>query len=165
LLLMGMTDWPGYIQAVVDSVRSGGWVEIHEWDWKILENGVDVSDEWPWMQEMIRSAWETKGLDLHCAQKLAGWMRAAGLIDVKTLVYQAPLSMLDIEACPETRTITEYLTKWWPSVCWLCIPSLMGTSNLQQVEDAKTQMLKDLELARTEQRKSYEIVVCYGRKL
>jgi trans-aconitate methyltransferase len=164
LLLLGMTDWPGYIQTVADRVRSGGWAEIHEWDWQVSENGVNVSDEWPWMQEMIRSAWETKGLDLRCSQKLAGWMRDAGLVDIQTFSYRAPLSMLDVEAYPETRKMAEYLAKWWPRVNWLCIPALMGAASPEQVEDAKKQMLKDLEVARTEQHKSYEIIVCIGRK-
>jgi trans-aconitate methyltransferase len=166
LLVCGMKcmDWPEYVKTAAKSVRSGGWVEIHEWDFQVSENGVNVSDEWPWQQEMIRRGRETKGLDLRCAQKVAGWMRDAGLVDVKTVSYFAPLGTWDVDARPETRTMAEYLTKWWPTVNRVLIPSLVGTEDKQHVEDLMVQMLKTLKTAEEEQRKAYEIVVCYGRK-
>ena len=164
LLVLGVTDWPGHVKMVADSVRSGGWVEFHEWDFQVSEGGVNVTDQWPWQQEMVRGGWEAKKLDLRCSQKMAGWMRDAGLVDVKTVSYLAPLGLLDIEAHPEGQKMVEYLAKWWPRTMWLCIPSLMPPADPKYVEGLKAQMLEDLKAARDEQRKSYEIVVCYGRK-
>ena len=51
-----------------------------------------------------------------------------------------------------------------PSVNWLMIPSLQCGDTPQQVDQMKEQMLRDLEEAQAKQRKSYEIVVCYGRR-
>jgi hypothetical protein len=166
LLVCGMkaTDWPEYVKTAARSVRSGGWVEIHEWDFQVSENGVNVSDEWPWQQEMISQGRETKGLDLRCAQKVAGWMRDADLVDIETVSYFAPLGTWDVDARPETRTMAEYLAKWWPTVNRVLIPSLVRTEDKQHVEDLKAQMLKTLKTAEGKQRKAYEIVVCYGRK-
>ena len=164
LLLLGMTDWPAYVQKISDGMRSGGWVEIHEFDWGVSENGIDVTDEWPWLQDMIRSGWKTKGFDLRCGKKLAGWMRDAGLVDVQEFSYRAPLSTLDVDAHPETRKMAEYTRKWWPSFLWLLIPALMGNASPEHVESAKRQMLTYLEIARKQQHKSHEIVVCIGRK-
>jgi len=164
LLLCGMTNWPEYVKTVADSVCRGGWVEMHEWEWQIFENGKNVSEEWPWQEEMIRSAWETKGLDLRCAHKVAGWMRDAGLVDIKAVSYWAPIGPWDLATHPESKTMAEYLPKWWPSVNWGTIPMFVGPRKPQLVDEYKTQMLKDLEKAHVEERKAYEIVVTYGRK-
>ena len=164
LLVLGMTDWPGYIKSVADAVRSGGWVEIQEWTFQISENGKNVSEQWPWQQDLVRSAWEKKGLDLRCAESLEKWMNDAGLVDVKAVSYRAPLGEWDLEEHPESKTMIQYLAKWWATVNWVCIPSLIGPGNGERIEAYKAQMLKDLEVAQAEQKKSYEIIVCYGRK-
>ena len=164
LVVCGMTEWPKYVRTVANAVRSGGWVEMHEWDFQVSENGVNVSNEWPWLQAEVQGARETKGLDMRCAQKLKGWMEDAGLVDVTEVRYRAPLGMWYAQEHPESKRMAEYLAKWWPSVNWLLIPSLTRGDDEQQVEDMKAQMLKDMDLAQAQQRKSYEIVVCYGRK-
>ena len=84
-------------------------------------------------------------------------MEQSGLVDVTEVRYLAPLGLWNVKDHPESRHMAEYLGKWWPSVNWLMIPSL-------KCGEMKAQMLKDLEAAQTEQWKSYEIVVCYGRK-
>ena len=163
LLVCGMTEWPEDVRTLADAVSSGGFVEMHEWDFQISEDGANVSDEWPWLQAEVRRGWETKGLDLRCSQKLKVWMEEAGLVDVVEVRYLAPLGLWNVEAHPESRVMAEYLAKWWPSVCWLMIPSLK-CGDEAEIEEMKAQMLKDLEIAQKEQRKAYEIVVCYGRK-
>ena len=165
LLVCGMTEWPEYIRMVAGAVRGGGWVEMHDWDQQVWEDGRNVSDEWPWLQAIIKHGWEQKKLDLRCSQKLKGWMEAAGLVDVQEVRYRAPLGLWDVEEHPETKKMAEMLAKWWPSVNWLMIPSLTrGGVDERRVEEMKAQMLKDLDKAQAEQKKSYEIVVCYGRK-
>lgn len=166
LLVCGMksADWPNYVKTAVGSARSGGWVEIHEWNFQVWENGKNVSDEWPWQQEMIRNGQEKNGLDLRCGEKVAGWMRDAGLVDVQTVSYKAPLGLWDVDAHPETKNIAEYLARWWPTVNYVLIPSLMGDVDPQLIEKMKSEMLKDLKVAQAEQRKAYDITVCYGRR-
>jgi precorrin-6B methylase 2 len=164
LLVCGMADWPNYVKTVADSVCSGGWVEMQEWDYQISENGRNVSKEWPWQEDMIRLARETKGLDLHCAQKVAGWMRDAGLVDIKTVSYWATIGPWDLAAHPESKTMAEYLAKWWRTVNWGLISILVGPTKPQLVDEYKAQMLEDMGKALAEQRKAYEIIVNYGRK-
>ena len=164
MLVLGMTGWPDYVKAVANAVRSGGWVEMQEWDFQVSENGVNVSDEWSWLQAEVRQGWEMKKLDLRCSQKLKGWMEDAGLVDVTEVRFCATVGQWDAEEHPETRQMGKYLAKWWPAVNWLMIPSLKCGDSAEQTEEMKAQMLKDLEAAQAEQRKSYEIVVCYGRK-
>jgi trans-aconitate methyltransferase len=164
LLLCGMAKWPEYVKTVASSVCSGGWVEMHEWNWQIMEDGKNVSEEWPWQEEMIQAARDTKGLDLLCAHKVAGWMHDAGLVDIKTVCYSAPIGAWDLAAHPESKVMADYLPKWWQTVNWGLIPLFVGATNPQVVEEYKAQMLEDLEKARVKQRKAYEIVVTYARK-
>lgn len=58
--MLGMTGWAEYVKSVAGAVRKGGWVEMYEWDFHISEDGVNVSDEWPWLQAEVKCAWETK---------------------------------------------------------------------------------------------------------
>jgi trans-aconitate methyltransferase len=164
LLVCGMTDWPGYIKKVVRALRSGGWIEMHEWSYQVSENGVNVSDEWPWLQAEVSQGSKIKGIDLLCSQKLKGWMEDAGLVDIKEVRYRAPIGFWDLEEHPETRKMAEHLATWWPGVNWLMISSLECADNPEGIKEMRAQMLKDLEVARVAQRKYYEIVVCYGRK-
>ena len=164
LLVCGMTKWPEYVKTLVKAVRSGGWVEMHEWDFQVSENGANVSDEWPWLQAEVRRGWETKGLDLRCAQKLKGWMEDAGLRGVTEVRYRAPVGKWAVEEHPETERMAEMLAKWWPTVNWVMIPTLKCGDTPERTEEMRLQMLRDLDRAQAEQRKSYEIVVCYGRK-
>jgi hypothetical protein len=165
LLICGMTDWPNYVKTAVSSVKSGGWIETHELDFHVWENGVEVKHEWPWQQEQIRMAEEVMGLDLRCSQKLEEWMNEAGLVDIKEVSYLAPFGQWNIEAHPESKGIADYFHKWWRELNWaVLIPNLQGTGAPEHVKEMKMQMLQSLNLAEEEQKKAYEIIVCYGRR-
>ena len=58
-----MSDWPTFIRAEFDLLRSGGWTEVLDVDWVWFnEQDENISDSWPWWRR-VRSAGEATGLD------------------------------------------------------------------------------------------------------
>ncbi|USW59137.1 Putative S-adenosyl-L-methionine-dependent methyltransferase [Septoria linicola] len=47
LLILGMTDWPGFIKKELSLLKPGGWAEVHdlEWHWCDAEDNI-ISHEW-----------------------------------------------------------------------------------------------------------------------
>jgi hypothetical protein len=77
----------------------------------------------------------------------------------------ATIGQWNVEAHPESKNIADYFHRWWRELnSVVLIPNLQGTGAPEHVEEMKVQMLQSLKLAEEEQKKAYEIVVCYGRK-
>ncbi|KAL8794418.1 MAG: hypothetical protein Q9195_003005 [Heterodermia aff. obscurata] len=82
LLILGMTDWQGYVGDIVSALRRGGWVEIQEYALEWYLNGKHCSSGWSWVTAMEKAA-ERTGRDLRCGKNAKDYMERAGLVDVQ----------------------------------------------------------------------------------
>ena len=114
LLICGMTDWPGYIRQMVNLLKPGGYLEVHDYSevWYKRssspdERDKDVSKDWKWMQAMRRGA-TGLGLDLDIGLNAQRYMEDAGLVDVQVVKYQVPFGTWLAGEKPETKKIGEH---------------------------------------------------------
>ena len=113
LLVLGMTDWPDYIRQMAATLRSGGYLEIHDYaDIWYRDSASAIASEAPpinegkWQRAMQRGA-EQLGLDLEIGNHAAHYMKEAGLVDVQVAKYKLPLGTWLADERPETRNIGE----------------------------------------------------------
>ena len=128
LLLCGITDWPGYLQTVLNMLKPGGWAEIDDWveDVYYTDNRGVPREEWEWLR-CIRSGAARQGLDMDAGLNIPRHMKSVGFINVQTWKFPVPL-WID-EARPETRPMAEHLIgDKWGLYCHL-IPSITNHSN------------------------------------
>lgn len=99
LLVLGMTDWRGYVRSVMRLLRPGGWVEMQDYDLSIYDAaGENLTDGW-WHWSAFREDAAALGLDVDVGRKLGGLMREAGLEGVEEKMYEVPCA--DSEDLPE----------------------------------------------------------------
>lgn len=84
LLLCGMTDWPGYVRDGFKMVKSGGWVEMQDFEEMFYFRGMRLEDEdeWCWLKEFRRGA-KAKGMDLDCGKNTMQYLLDAGFVDAE----------------------------------------------------------------------------------
>ncbi|EME49330.1 hypothetical protein DOTSEDRAFT_49617 [Dothistroma septosporum NZE10] len=90
--------WDRYVRVLVGLLGEGGWIEVQQGGWGVfagsgregVEEGGNLSEGWEWMKEVERGSKGT-GIDVKCGEKLAGWMRRAGLVGVEKTVYKVPI--------------------------------------------------------------------------
>ncbi|KAF2190650.1 hypothetical protein K469DRAFT_721552 [Zopfia rhizophila CBS 207.26] len=114
LLLYGMSDWPRYIRTVTCLLKpSTGRVEIHDLDWVWYDSSNNIiSDKWEWVK-VLREAAEERGLDVNCGSRAAGWMKDAGLVNVKAVEYYCPFGG-EWEGPEEMKAFGEYVASEMP---------------------------------------------------
>lgn len=87
MLIIGMTDWPGYCELLYDLLEPKGWVEVQDVDFVFRDrSGNTNSQDWRWFNAMKEFV-ATKGLDTGCAGRFEGMMKAAGFVDVEVRPY------------------------------------------------------------------------------
>lgn len=91
LLVLGMTDWQRYIETAASMLKPGGYLEVQEVEPNWYMEGEVVSEDWEWLKAYY-AALQAKGLDPYCAEKLDGWMRAAGLQAVQVKRFAWPFT-------------------------------------------------------------------------
>lgn len=90
LLVLGMTDWPGYAARVAALLAPGGWAEMQDYDMSIFNSaGENVSDSW-WHWQAFKEDARAIGLDTDVGRKLSAIMRDAGLVAVEEKMYDVP---------------------------------------------------------------------------
>lgn len=125
LLVLGMTDWEGYVREMASLLRPGGWVEMQDFSLVWYLNGNPVSEEWHWMQALIKAT-RINGLDLHAGSNIKGYMQRAGLVDVKAREFRQPVGTWAINERPETKRIGEHSTREYPSMFYHAIPKMLS---------------------------------------
>lgn len=99
LLVLGMTDWPGYVRKIVGLLKPGGWAEMQDYDMTIFNSeGEPISDEW-WHWTAFREDAGAMGLRTDIGRHLGSLMRDAGLVAVEGTMYDVPCAYS--EALPE----------------------------------------------------------------
>ena len=101
LLVLGMTDWPGYLRDVVSLLCDGGWVEIHEFEMIATQdiNEHIISDDWPAMKALYQLT-TRKGLDPKIGSNCNQLMQDCQLRDIREKTYRMPL--VEDPTTPET---------------------------------------------------------------
>ena len=103
LLVLGMTDWPGYFSAVTRLLALGGWLEAHEYYSAVFgADGNLLSSDWPSLNA-LRDLVERKGLDPRAAPNLSGRMKDYELCNVQETIYRQPY--VEDPGAPETQVI------------------------------------------------------------
>lgn len=90
LLVLGMTDWPGYAKRVAALLAPGGWAEMQDYDMSIFNSANEnESDSW-WHWQAFKEDARAIGLDTDVGRKLGAIMRDAGLVEVAEKMYYVP---------------------------------------------------------------------------
>ncbi|KAL8634949.1 MAG: hypothetical protein Q9228_007512 [Teloschistes exilis] len=162
LLVLGMTDWPGYVRDIVTLLRPGGWVEMHDFalDWYL--HGSYCSGEWEWLQALSAAA-ERKGWDLRCGKNIKGYMEQAGLRDVSVEVYKVPMGDWLAGERPETRRIGEHAARECGMLYYHAIPRMLQGMGYPEEKVKKFSRMSTKDLAGQEG-VEYRFYVTTGRK-
>ena len=124
LLILGMTDWAGYVQDMASLLQPGGWIEMQDYDFVWYSHGKPVSQDWGWVQAVFKAA-KKKGLDLNCGVNVEKYMKQAGLVDVQKREFRLPAGTWDVEKRPETRRIGEHSAREYPMLYYHAIPKML----------------------------------------
>lgn len=166
LLILGMSDWPGYIQSVFDVLKPNGWMEIHDPDWVYFKEGQSISDEWPWLSTLRRICENEKGMDFHCGSNAAQRMRACGFHDVQVIKYPWPYGG-QFESDPRMREFSLWHTTTQPEMIHKAIKrTMLDSSEGGQVTDEQIESMRKEARASLEPQpgKYQEFYVTVGRK-
>ena len=161
LLVCGISDWPGYICLIAGLLKPGGWAEMQDINYEWFQHGKQIDREWRWLRELRRGA-ERKGLDIHCGNRIAGWMREAGLVDVSVREYRIPVGTWEVARRPETRRIGEHMKSDLVGLYWHMIERLCCDDKSEgEIEEMRLEMRENLK---AEEGKDWVIYVTVGRK-
>ncbi|KAL8675487.1 MAG: hypothetical protein Q9168_000188 [Polycauliona sp. 1 TL-2023] len=144
LLIMGMTDWPGYVRDLVSLLRPGGWVEMQDFslDWYL--NGARCSQDWQWLEALFLAA-RQKGLDLRGGKNVQTYMRQAGLVDISVMEYRVPMG--NWMKKPEKERIGKHAATEYGPMFYHAIPKMLqglGYSE-EKLEEFQSRCTVDLE--------------------
>ena len=100
LLVLGMTNWPGYFREVTRLLVAGGWLEVQEYYSAVFDADEHmISGDWPSMNALWNLV-ERKGLDPKAGPTIIEWMRDYDLRDVQEKTYRMPY--VEDPQAPET---------------------------------------------------------------
>ena len=80
-----MTDWPGYVGQVFETLKLGAWVEMGDYIEDVFfsdNRAVNPWEDWEWLR-VIRADGKRQGLDLDAGRNSAGYMGQGGFVDVQ----------------------------------------------------------------------------------
>ena len=163
LLIVGITDWPGYIKDMAELLSPGGWLEVHDYAYIWFKGGQICSRDWKWLQAMRRGA-DQLGLDLDCGLNAKRYMDLVGLVDVQVFKYTVPSGTWLADRMPETRLIGEHQAEEIASLFTKhMIPGVtrgLGLSE-QEINELKEDCFKTLA---AEEGKYFHFYVTIGKK-
>ena len=164
LLVLGMTDWQGYVKEVARLLRPGGLFEVQDLSLEWYVRGRLTSHTWPWLNA-LRSRAETVGWDLDCGRNAASYMTTAGLVDVQQIQYQLPYGswMADGEGKEETRAIGRHSAREYGTLYYHGVPKMLEGARYgaEMVKKFQHDATRDL---REEEGKHVIFWVTIGRK-
>lgn len=162
LLVLGMTDWPGYVRDMASLLRPGGQLEAQDFVVEGYLYGDCCSVDWEWLNA-LKFAAKQNDLDLQCGRNIKGYMEMAGLVDIKVREYRLPLGTWLAEENPETRRIGEHAAREYGMLYYNAVPKMlqdMGYAE-EKIEDLRSMTFKDLAGREGAELKFY---VTVGRK-
>lgn len=164
LLLCGMTDWPGYMRAVLKTLKPGCWAESHEMVEDVFyeDNRFIPHDVWEW-QRSLRAGGVRLGLDLDAGLNVRRYMEDAGFVDVQRWEYRVPYWRGAQRVHPEARLMAEFAIGDKSGVHWHMLPKLLAGMDYteEDVQRLRMEMRRDLAEEEGKYRLFY---VTIGRK-
>ena len=85
LMAANDTNTTKAIQNLVDCVRPGGWIQLHDGDMDTIEEG-DEHRAMMKFREIARTGWQMLGFNLSPGPKLNEWLKERGLINLEERV-------------------------------------------------------------------------------
>ncbi|KAL8821791.1 MAG: hypothetical protein Q9191_007240 [Dirinaria sp. TL-2023a] len=125
LLILGMTDWAGYIRGAASLLKPGGWLEVQDYNMDYYLLGEHCSSSWGWVGALEAAA-EKKGWDLRCGTNAKKYMQDAGLVDVQTKRYAVPFGTWNAGNAPETRRMGAHAAREYGVMYWHAIPKMVA---------------------------------------
>ncbi|KAK4495444.1 hypothetical protein PRZ48_013775 [Zasmidium cellare] len=162
LLVMGMTDWPGFFKKEFELLKPGGWAECHEMDgiWYDSKGQEWLTDK-TWRQRMAKGLHEL-GIYEHPGSDAARRMTEAGFVDVQTAQYRMYFGG-GREQDPVAKKAADFWAKDAKEVVPLVIRRVM--SKMGADEDEIKAMVEDFEESLELDIGSYSIIYAtWGRK-
>ena len=103
LLILGMTDWQGYVNGVASRLKPGAWAEMqdYDFDWHTYPEGKICSDSWSWLAALR----EAKNWDFNCGTNIKTYMEKAGFVNIQQIQYLMPCGTWLARQKPETKRI------------------------------------------------------------
>ena len=170
LLVLGMRDWPGYIKEVAALLRPGGYVEMQDMVMSLLQRTVSTDGSVRDI-DLARNYWRVmstaakeRGMDLRCGEKLAGWMKDAGLEIVEERVFPFPVGDWMAKEAPETLDMGMLFAEVTLPAMAPALKMMCGnTHNAEEIARLQAEIMYDLaEENRYGKFAKYHVVV--GRK-
>lgn len=161
LLILGMSDWPGYVRDVTSLLKPGGWAEMQDYVLGLYLHGQPCPHS-AWRRALAKVA-AVKGWDLYCGRNIEGYMRDAGLVDVQVREYRIPFGTWAVKERRETRRIGEHLAKEMRTLYWHAIPKMLGGMGYEEGEIEGFREEAMIELA-PQEGKEVSFHVTIGRK-
>ena len=145
LLMMGMSDWPGYVRDMAILLRPGGWIEVQEFVIDAFLNGEYCSAGWKWLQALHKAA-ENRGWDLRAGKHVKVYMEQAGLVEVQAIEYRIPWGTWASGERPETKWIGAHAATEYGAWFNQALPKVLsGTEYTKaEIEDFQTDCMRDL---------------------
>ncbi|KAL8896445.1 MAG: hypothetical protein Q9207_007702 [Kuettlingeria erythrocarpa] len=160
LLVMGMTDWAGYVRDMVSLLRPGGWVEMQDFSLEWYLHGSRCSQDWEWLNALFLAA-QQEGRDLRAGPNIQAHMRQAGLQDVSMREYRLPIGpWLDK---PETKRIGEHAAREHTKVYYHVIPKMLHGLGYPKEKIEEFQRMSSVDVA-SQEGKERKFYVTIGRK-
>ena len=144
LLILGMSDWPGYVRAMASLLRPGGWMEMQDYACELYLNGQCCSDERGWFQALCGAA-EKKGWDLRCGKHVKKYMEQAGLVEVQVIRYRVPIGTWLVGEKPETKRIGEQAAREYGQMYQHATPKILDGMNYSaaKIEGFRAECVRD----------------------
>ena len=162
LLILGMTDWQGYLNDVASLLQSGGWAEMQEYDLDWYLHGSLCSTSWSWLSAIRKQA-AHKGWDYSCGSNIKTYMERAGLVDVQQTVYRVPMGPWLATETPETRRIGEHAAKEYGMLYHHGIPKILHGAGYEK-EEIEAFQAESKQCLKGEEGKELHFFVTIGRK-
>jgi len=169
LLVLGMRDWPGYVKEAAALVRPGGYVEMQDivmsiWKRTVTAGSVTDVDLGREYTRAMAAAAEARGMDIACGEKLAGWMKDAGLEIVEERVFPFPVGDWMAKEAPETLDMGMLFAEVTLPAMAPALKMMCGnTHNAEEIARLQAEIMYDLaEENRYGKFAKYHVVV--GRK-
>ena len=162
LLVLGMTDWMGYVRDIASVLRPGGWVEIQDVDLDWYLHGSCCSGEWEWLKALYLAA-QKKGWDLRCGRNVKEYMQQAGLVDISVKEYSVPMGTWLVGERPETRRIGEHTAREYVTMYYHAIPKILQGMDYteEKIEEFRRMSGKDVAAQDGKEMRFYATI---GRK-
>ncbi|KAL8893336.1 MAG: hypothetical protein Q9192_005369 [Flavoplaca navasiana] len=160
LLVLGMTDWAGYIRDMASLLHSDGWIEVQDYSLDWYMNGVHCSKEWEWLKALFLAG-EQKGWDLRAGRNTQAYMQQAGLVDVSVMTYRVPMGPW--LAGPGTKRIGEHAAREYGPLYYQALPKMLQGMGYTKEKLSCLQEASSVDLAGQEG-KELKFYVTIGRK-